>query len=262
MIGGETGPRIVIGHRRIVHAVDGYCDRAAADAPVSVADRVGEGLALTLAHSQPVEVSVGIVAECSVTVIGHVSQGAGRVEAADRKQVSIDVAVVVEHVRRDELAILVGGETGARIVGDQRRVVLAADGDRDGGVCATTVHIRDGVSKGIGEAFPDRQGVERGGGGRGVKERAVGVHENRSSQRAGRAGGESKRVVGVRIAGQRCQAVIDRHVFNRDEAHVLGRGGIVLANDRDRNRGRRLGQTVADRVVKGVGRSLTDAQGI
>ena len=81
LVSSSVAIPVVLGRGAVVAAVDRDRDGGRVGAAVAVGDRVGERVGGRFAHSQALELSVGIVGERAVAVVGQ--SAPGQVVAAD-----------------------------------------------------------------------------------------------------------------------------------------------------------------------------------
>ncbi|CUI78231.1 Uncharacterised protein [Achromobacter kerstersii] len=250
----------------VIRAVDRDRDLLRRDAAVAVVDRDGEGLSDRFAALQALDGGVAVV-QVVGPLAGVVDREAAKVALAavvDRP----GVCVVCVDVGLGQLAGDVGGAavsdgTGG-LAADDRRVVGAVDGDRDGLRGHAAVAVVDGDGERLGQRFADAQCLHLGISIVQVVGPLAGVVDREVAVVAVAAVVDRPRVRVVRVyvglaqlAAHRQRAVFfdGTRGFSADDGHVIG----AVDGDRDGLRGH-AAVAVVDRDGEGFGQRLACAQ--
>ena len=262
LIGGEGEAPVVQGDGSVVDAVD--CDSHCSDGKtaLSVAEFILEALGPTLTGPQFLELSIGRVVEGAIAVVGELSEDSGRVGTDDRQGAPVDIAVVGQHVGREEVAVLVGGKTDTRIVHGDRRVVESDHRDRYLAVTRSAFSVAERVDEAVGGGLARAQEVEFPVGIVAVSTVAVGGYVTHGAVRVD-PGNRQRVALGIGIVVQHV-VCIERGVLIGGEAQArigVGHRRIIHTVDGDRHRGDvGAAVSVTDGVAERVGRRLPRSQ--
>ena len=206
---------------------DRHCGRGSAT--VVICNGVSERVSGRFTDSQTFKLSVWIVAERSVVIVRDDASGFAIIETEGMRIVCIQITEVSTNSRR--WSIFIGPTTDC--VGN-RIIVLAGDRDRYCGRLGATVAIIDGVSERVSGRFIDCQTFELSI--RIVAEGSIFIVRDHSDS-SGSIHTEGMRIARIHITEVGIDSR-DWSIFIGPTTDCICNRCIILARDRDRDRGR------------------------